>query len=139
MKHIITAGILLIAFQSYSQTSIKTQPYSAENLNMYMWSFSKNSSQPGEKPLVDFDAINNWRTFGRYLSVNNDGKYFAYTIEKHTGTRYWFSRPDSLVLQSTTSNWRMAFASSEEGFFTGDGKQYLFKHGNDLCFLLLGS
>jgi dipeptidyl aminopeptidase/acylaminoacyl peptidase len=141
--------ILFLSIRSYAQTSLKPQPYSAAGLNQYMWSFSKNRSKLGEKALIDFDAINNWRTLGRYLSVTDNGKYFAYNINRHTGTRYWFSGVDSLVVRSTNTNWRMAFAAekteepyapgAKQGFFSEDGKQYIFQNGDDLWFLKLGS
>src|SRR5688500_1983447 len=82
------------------------------NLEQYLWGYSKNNARKSEKSLIDFNAINNWRVLGDYLAVSDDGKFFAYTINKPTGTRYWFRRLDSLVVQSTRTGWRMAFAGS---------------------------
>src|SRR5690349_8451006 len=138
MKYFFVAALLFVGFKDYSQTAIKAKPYSAESLSMYMWSFSKNSSKPVKKSLIDFNAIENWRVLGDYLAVNVDGKYFSYTINKPTGTRYWFRRLDSLVVQSTRNRWRFAFAGCNPGFFTANGERYVFQKGDTLCFLQLG-
>lgn len=108
------------------------------HLGQFLWGYSKNSSGKSEKLLIDFNAIENWRGLGEYLAVSNDGKYFAYTINKPTGTRYWFRRLDSLVIQSTRNGWQLAFAGSNPGFFTAKGDKYIFKNGESLCFLQLG-
>lgn len=107
------------------------------NLEQYLWGYSKNNAGKSEKPLIDFNTIDNWRTLGDYLAVSNDGKYFAYTINKPTGTRYWFRRLDSLVVQSTHNGWRLTFAGSNPGFFAANGKKYVFQNGETLCFLQL--
>jgi dipeptidyl aminopeptidase/acylaminoacyl peptidase len=107
-------------------------------LEHYLWGYSKSNSGKGEKAVLDFNAIDNWRELGYYLAVSDDGKYFAYTINKPTGTRYWFRRLDSLVVQSTRTGWRLAFAGSNPGFFTANGEKYVFNNGETLCFLQLG-
>lgn len=139
IKFVLPVGALLMTLSIYSQESMQARPTSAADLSQYLWSFSKNNAKTSENALIDFDAINNWRTLGNYLAVSDDGKYFAYTINKHTGTRYWFPRQDSLVVQSTTGSWRMAFGKSEEGFFTRDGRQYIFQKGDELQFVQLGT
>jgi dipeptidyl aminopeptidase/acylaminoacyl peptidase len=133
--------LLLLSIISYSQTSTKTLPYSAINLNRYIWSFSKNSSKPGEKALIDFDVIDNWRQLGGYLSVNNDGSYFAYTINKmvYNDLKTGVFKLDSLVIQSTKNGERAVFAGLQPGSFTSDGKQYVFNDKGSLCFLQLGT
>ena len=108
------------------------------NLEKYLWGYSKNNSGKSEKPLIDFNAIDSWRGLGDYLAVSDDGKFFAYTINKPTGTRYWFRRLDTLVIQSTRNSWRSTFAGANPGFFTANGDRYIFQNGGSLCFLQLG-
>jgi dipeptidyl aminopeptidase/acylaminoacyl peptidase len=103
-----------------------------------MWGYSKNTPAPGEKSLIDFNVIDNWRQIGHYLSVSDDGKYIAYTTKKPSGTMYWYRRQDSLVIQSTRNNWRQGFVCKTQGLFTADNKQYIFQDGSDLHFLQLG-
>ncbi len=107
-------------------------------LEQYLWGYSKSNSGKSKKSSIDFKAIDNWRGLGDYLAVSDDGKFFAYTINKPTGTRYWFNRMDSLVVQSTGNGWRLAFAGSKPGFFTANGEMYVFQNGESLCFLQLG-
>jgi dipeptidyl aminopeptidase/acylaminoacyl peptidase len=106
-------------------------------LEQYLWGYSKNAAGKSDKSLIDFNAIENWRVLGDYVAVSNDGRFFAYTINKPSGTRYWFTRLDSLVVQSTGTGWRMAFANSKPGFFTATGKTYIYQNGGSLCFLPL--
>src|SRR5688572_15134346 len=111
MKHFITGSILFLTFSSYSQTSVKTEPRSYSNLDQYLWSFSKNKAMPNQKAIVDFNVMDNWKQVGRYLSVSDDGNYFAYTIDKPNSTfRFaglFLNSVDSLVVQSTKKSWRM--------------------------------
>jgi hypothetical protein len=123
----------------FAQTAIMQKPVSNESLDQYLWSFSKSKAIASDKMLVDFDAIDNWRGLGYYLAVSDDGEYFAYTVNRPTGTRYWFRRQDSLIIQGTGNNWRQAFATSALGFFSGDGKKYIFQNDSALCFLQLGT
>src|SRR5688572_29061191 len=111
MKHFITATILFLGIQGYSQTAIKFQPYSATSLQQFLWSFSKKSSKPNEKALIDFDVMDNWRGLGYHLAVSDDGKYFAYTINKmvYNDFRFGVLKLDSLIVQSTKDGRRMAF------------------------------
>lgn len=142
MKQFIAVIILFFSLRCYSQTSVKGQPYSAASIDQYMWSYSKNKAAPNKKPLINFDVIDNWKGFGNYLKVSDDGKYFSYTINRADPEFRMQSVlliVDSLVVQSTRNDWRRAFAGAEKGFFTADGKQYIFKNGGSLCFLLLGS
>src|SRR4051812_6008361 len=54
------------------------------SLEQYLWGYSRSNSTKSNKSLIDFNTIDNWRGFGNYLTVNNDGKYFSYTINKPT-------------------------------------------------------
>jgi dienelactone hydrolase len=135
VKHFVPVTILFLSITSYSQTSLKSHTVSGA-LDQYMWSFSKNNAA-SKKPLVDFEAIENWRGMGSYLAISDNGKYFAYTINKPKINAF-FPGIDSLVVQSTHGSWRMSFPVEESGFFSSDGKQYIFKNGESLCFLQLG-
>jgi dienelactone hydrolase len=141
VKHLVAVTILLLSISSYSQTSLKLHAGASGALEQYMWSFSKNKVS-SEKPLIDFEVMDNWKGMGSYLAVSDDGKYFAYTVNKHNGG--FRMSPvllivDSLVIQSTKSDWRRAFAGAETGFFTADGKQYIFQTDEGLAFLRLGT
>jgi hypothetical protein len=107
-------------------------------LEQYLWGYSKNNAEKSEKSVIDFNVIDNWRVLGNYLSVSDDGKYFSYTVNKPTGTLHWFRRLDSLVIQSSRTEWRKAFVGSKPGFFTTNGETYVFQNGESLCFLQLG-
>src|SRR5690349_736994 len=139
MKHCIIIGMLLIGLQVISQTSIKLQPYNAATLTQYMWSFSKNKAARSQKSLVDFDVMDNWRGFGSYLAVSDDGNYFACTINKMVFNPFRFGLfdTDSLVIQSTKNGQRAALHGPEPGFFSADSRQYIFQDGTSLCFLQL--
>ncbi|MEP7374591.1 MAG: hypothetical protein ABI675_14450 [Chitinophagaceae bacterium] len=139
MKRFISINLLLLSIAGSAQTSLKIQTDNYSNLNQYLWSFSKNKALPNQKSLIDFNTIENWRSLGYYLAVSGNAEYFAYTINKPTGTRFWFRRPDSLIIQATKTNWRQAFAVSTQGFFSADGKKYIFQNGSTLSFLQLGS
>lgn len=139
--HYFILAFILIPVVGISQSSNSLTGSNAKiafenQLEQYLWGYTKNGLGKNEKSLIDFNAIDNWPMLGYYMSVNNVGDYFAYTINKPTGTRYWYPGLDSLVIQSTHNGWRAAFAGSEPGFFNGN--QYVFKNGESLCFLELG-
>src|SRR6266540_1757158 len=97
--HCFILSLILIPVVAVSQssnvlTSSDAKPVLDDRLEQYLWDYTKNGSGKKEKALIDFNAIDNWRRVGNYLAVSNDGKYFAYTINKPTGTRYWYSRLD---------------------------------------------
>lgn len=136
---ILSFPVIGVSQSSNVLANKSARPVVEDRLGQYLWGYTKNGSSKNEKQLIDFNTIDNWRKLGLYLAVNNEGKYFAYTINKPTGTRYWYSRLDSLVIQSTTNNWRMAFFGSKPGFFTTNDKEYIFLNGESLCFLQLGN
>jgi len=141
MKRLLTAGIILLCVEGYSQTSVKAWPDSATHLEQFMWSFSKNKSTPNNKTLIDFDVMDNWKGLSRDLAVSNDGNYFAYSINKMVFNAFAFGlfKVDSLIIQSTRNEQRIALAGMKPGFFSADSKQYIFQYGTSLCFLQLGS
>lgn len=142
---LILIPVLGFAQSSNRLTGVKSSSISDDRLflEQHLWSYSKGKSRKSEKPLIDFNTIDNWRVLGYYLSVSNNGNFFAYTIIKPTGnkpngTLYWGRREDSLVVQSTRNDWRMAFADSKRGFFTANSEKYIFQNGEILYFLQLG-
>jgi dienelactone hydrolase len=108
------------------------------SLEQYLWGYSKSNSGKSEKAALDFNAIDNWRGLGNYLAVSDDGKCFAYTINKPMEPEAWHYEVDSLVVQSTRNGWRLAFEGSIPGFFTANDEKYVFQRGETLCFLQLG-
>jgi dipeptidyl aminopeptidase/acylaminoacyl peptidase len=151
MKRFIFISILflLLSITGHSQTSFEATPNKYSNVDQYLWSFSKNKAIPNQKPLIDFEVMDNWRQVGLYLSISDDGKYFAYTINKpNPSFRYagmLLNKQDSLIIQSTRHTWRRAFAGTQQGagtdqgFFSADGKQYIFQNRSNLCFLQLAT
>jgi hypothetical protein len=137
-----TTKLLLIALFPnllLAQQTIGFQARGNENIDRYVWSFSKNKAKANAKPLVDFSAMDNWPRIGEYLSVSDDGKYFAYAIDKPSHTKYGRRRLDSLVIEGIRNSCRIAVAGAEPVAFTSDNKQYVYKNGESLCFLQLGS
>lgn len=137
MRNFIVGGVLLIAHQCFSQTSMKTQATEVSSLDQYVWDFSKNKAVPNAKKWIDFDAIDGWRGLGFYLAVSNDGNYFAYTMNKMAYGRGGLFIKDSLIIQSTQSDRRAVFTGAETGFFATNNIQYIFQDGTNLCFLSL--
>src|SRR5690349_3998578 len=127
-----TIGIipfLVCVINLYAQSSIKSQQGNSSKLDGYLWSFSKNNAIPSQKPLLDFNAIDNWRGMGNYLAVSDDGNYFAYGINKMAFNAYYFGlfKVDTLIVQSTKNAQRTVLAGIKPGFFTADSKQYMYK------------
>jgi len=89
-----------------------------------------------DKPLLDFQAIENWVSLGDDgdLSASHDGNYIAYSIRNSI-----YRERDSIIVQAAKNSWRQAFASTNPGFFSGDSKQYIFQDRTGLCFLQLGT
>ncbi|MEP7376043.1 MAG: acyl-CoA thioester hydrolase/BAAT C-terminal domain-containing protein [Chitinophagaceae bacterium] len=109
------------------------------NLEKYLWSYTKSKSQSNNKLLIDFNVIDNWQGLGDYLSITDDGRYFAYTIERGIWVRDYYKKMDSLIIQSITGSWRRSFAGMKPGFFTMDNKQYVLHDKNVLYFLQVGT
>lgn len=112
-----------------------SQPGCAQwDLNQYVWSHTHPTLAKGNKPPLDFEAIDSWPVLNPdKASISPDGRYFAYTIERGS-----YKRPDSLVVQSTNNPWRKSFFSGSLGFFSGDSKQYIFQDKETLCYLPTG-
>jgi hypothetical protein len=145
MKNVIIFFILIINFAAvFSQNSIQSIGKitdSSENilwdLNESLWSHAHPSPGNGDKKkLLNFDAIDKWLSLPSLgdVSISHGGEYFTYGIQNNLHRRL-----DTLVIQSTTNSWRQALVAVSPGFFSSDGKQYIFQDKNRLCFLQTGS
>lgn len=107
------------------------------DLDQHVWSHTH--SFPHKKPLLDFDALDNWTRLSedKDLSISPDGNYFAYGIQK--GVDYSVALLDSVVVQATDNVWRKAFWGVKPGFFSADSKLYVFERLQGLCFLQVGT
>jgi len=129
-------------FLAKSQDNSRTELKSMFNtnvspkLNQFVWSYANANVRKDNKPQLNFETLDNWPSLSEYLSVSNNGEYFAYSTLK--GPNDW-KQQDSLIVQSTKSNWRTAFKTSMPGFFSGDSKLYVFQTGSKLYFLHNGS
>jgi dienelactone hydrolase len=145
MKQLSFLFILsIISFLSFSQNSIPVRnPSNAEeksgwNLEKYVWSHTHYKTGGNDKPVIDFDAIDNWPGVGSNVSISPDGKYFAFNVENGTGLPSYLRKADSLIIQSIANSWRIAFSGVKPGFFSPDSKQYIFLDKQGLYFLPLG-
>lgn len=89
------------------------------------------------KPLIDSNAINKWISLGSSVALSNDGTYFLYTIKNLP------IRKSTLVVEAIDKTWKKEFILNEEDplgiFFSGDGKQVIFKNEDTLFFLPIRS
>jgi dienelactone hydrolase len=130
-----TTGLLAQAVQPAVKTWVPSGQNDQWDLNKYVWSHAHYQAGKSNKAVLDYDAIDNYTGIGadRNLAINGDGKYIAYNVCK--GSSF---RSDRLVVQSVTNDWRQEFPGSSPGFFSGDGKQYIFFNKDSLCFLQVG-
>jgi hypothetical protein len=138
-------ALFTIALSVYSQNSIDPSGTTAKlpdnarwDLARYVWSHSHYKTGKNDKLVLDFDAIEHWYQIGSDddLSINANGNYFAYTIKNQP------YKGQTLVVQSTDANqqWSMSFVNAKPGFFSVDGKQYVFEDGRkDLCVVKVGT
>jgi hypothetical protein len=139
---------ILFSFANYvhSQNNIPTTKATTNglrnehlDLEKIIWSYSHYKTVKNEKAKIDFDAVDNWQGIGTYLSISNNGKFFAYTVEKGVGLPDEYRKLDSVIVKSTSSSWCRSFAKASPGFFTSDNKQYVFQNNDTLCLLQLGT
>jgi dipeptidyl aminopeptidase/acylaminoacyl peptidase len=141
--HLIFFPLWSTGFSQSNFKSSKSTSLSLESerwgLGQYVWSHAQYKADNQNKPVIDFDAIENWKSLGVSgdVSISPNGQYFAYTIYNDR-----LRRSDTLVIQSTVENWRQTFTEASPGFFSGDNKQYIFKQASNrkkmLCFLGMG-
>ncbi len=143
----LNLAMLLLLPSAFCQNSVPSKSPTTNlseqerwNLDKYVWSHTHYKTSNADKPVIDFNALDNWLSLGdpnsNGLSISPNGKYFAYTIDR--GDRWGYTNLDSLVLQSTTSSWRQSFAKVEPGFFSADNRQYIFLRGKTFYLLPLG-
>jgi WD40 repeat protein len=103
------------------------------DLNQHVWSHTH--SLPHKKPLLDFEAMDNWIHLSddKHLSISPDGKYVAFGIQR--GVDPLAQRLDSVVVQATHNSWRMPLAGVKPGFFSADSKLYIYERLQGLSFL----
>jgi hypothetical protein len=128
-----TTGLVAQHVQPAVKTDLPSGQSDQWDLNKYVWSHKQYQAGKNNKAVLDFAAIDNYRGIGNDLAINSDGKYIAYDIRK--GSSF---RPDRLVIQSVTNDWRQELPGVKPGFFSGDGKQYIFRDKDGLCFLRVG-
>jgi dipeptidyl aminopeptidase/acylaminoacyl peptidase len=86
-----------------------------------------------QKPPLDSNAICHWPSLGNCLKISNDGNYFLYNINNQP------IGSNTLLIQSTDNLWRKEFINIGNGFLSGDSKKAIFKNGDTLFFLTLGT
>jgi dienelactone hydrolase len=104
------------------------------DISKFVWSHSNPAQAKDDKPILDFNAIENWESIGpdKEFSVSLNTKYFAYTI-KYPGIG------DTLWVQSVDNRWKKPFANATPGFFSTDSKLYVFGKKDNLCLLQTGT
>ncbi|WP_205513197.1 S9 family peptidase [Longitalea arenae] len=142
MKRFVTSFLQIAVFNiCWAQNStvisenLATKGSERWNLDKYVWSHAHIKPSKPAKALLDFEAIDNWIGLSdrpNATSISPDGKFIAYTIDRSGNI-------DSLVIQSTTDTWRLAFSDAEPGFFSADSKCYVFRKNGELCFLNPGN
>jgi dipeptidyl aminopeptidase/acylaminoacyl peptidase len=144
MKPILLYGILLISvIITYGQNSVQlpntTSTAPKDNrwsINEYIWSHTNPQPTKKDKPILDFEAIDNWISLSSQgVSISSNGMYFVYGIQNNLKQRL-----DTVVIQSTLNDWRAVLSGdAQPGFFSADSRQYIFQDKAGLCFLLTGS
>lgn len=117
-------------------TTVATRTHDPWDLNKNIWSHTNYKTSNADKPVIDFQAIENWMVVGPEtdIAISPDGTCFAYTIQNSLRrTR------DTLVIQSVTGFWRQLFPDASPGFFSADSRQYIFQHKKNICFLQTGT
>jgi dipeptidyl aminopeptidase/acylaminoacyl peptidase len=136
----------LLFFTAYSQNSLSQNNITTQltkkqrwDLDCYVWSHTHYKTSEKDKPVIDFDAIDNWPGLGEYLAISSDGRFIAYNTIKGSGLPSYAQQQDSLIIQSTATSWHRSFPMVNKGFFSADGKKYVFRDKEELCFLKTGS
>src|SRR6266536_2018376 len=95
-------ALILITGAAFPQKSIRssdTPSVKSESqrwtLDKYIWSYAQYKGEKNEKCLIDFNTIDNWQGMSDYLSISDNGKYFAYGIESGVGLPDNYRKLDS--------------------------------------------
>lgn len=143
MKQVFLFTVLLaITSLSFSQNSVPNLHETATeksrwDLNQYVWSHKHYKTGKNDKPVIDFDAIENWMGIGldEDLSLSPNGKFLAFSIRRSNAPR---TLRDSLIIRAIDHTWQKSFpGTSTPGFFTVDSRQYIYQLKDRLYFILL--
>src|SRR5688572_30390056 len=79
-----------------------SQDTKPRDLNKYVNSHVQADYGKGDKPLLDFQAIENWRSVGidDDIAISRDGKYVAYSIRNNI-----YRDRDSIIVQTVSGYW----------------------------------
>jgi dipeptidyl aminopeptidase/acylaminoacyl peptidase len=139
MKIFISILLLTVNVASFCQgaSSIENHflPTNKWDINKFVWSHIK-TEKIGKKRL-DYNGIDEWETLDNVkLSISPDGNYYAYSTYKGD---IIYKSDQTLIIQSTTNDWKKSFRSKKAGFFSLDNKQYVFQDNDVLNFVQLGT
>jgi dienelactone hydrolase len=116
-----------------TQPIASSPPNAPWDLHKYVWSHTHPLPTKGDKPILDFNAIENVTILADDLSISPDGKYLAYRVQ-HASR----GKRDTLIVQATIGSWRQSFTSASLGFFSANSQQFIFQDKDNLCFLKVG-
>jgi dipeptidyl aminopeptidase/acylaminoacyl peptidase len=102
-------------------------------LGISLPSYSQGQLKTKDKPVIDFQAIADWPVLGGAYQISPDGKYVRYSIENQpTGS-------STTIVQSTENSWKREYIGISGGIITEDSRRMVWKQGDSLCMLTLGS
>jgi dienelactone hydrolase len=101
------------------------------SLKFICFSYSQNSIS-SKKLIIDSTAINNWVNLTS-PNISKDGRYLFYTVNNHPIGK------STVVIQSTDKMWVKELVDVSAPFFSGDSKKIVYRHGDSLFFLTLGT
>lgn len=134
---LISCSVKIKAQNQITSNRYHLSKYERWNLKKYVHSHFDSELPKGSKPLLDFDALDNWPALANYysLSISFDGRFVAYGISKDDRKKL-----DTLVVQSTSSNVKHIFTDViKAGDFTEDGKKYVYQGKAGFCIFHIDS
>ena len=100
---------------------------------MYYLIFGYTSCLFAQKPIIDSSVYHKW-PYVCDATISNDGNYAIYNVNNVP----WGN--NTLVIQSTKTNWKREYPRVEHGDITSDSKLAIFEEpGDSLCLLSLES
>src|SRR5688572_886489 len=80
--------LILNSLFSQGNISVRQNSFRSENekwgLDNHIWSHTRYKINKNDKPVIDFDAIENWVSLSSDpsdITISSDGNYFAYVVE----------------------------------------------------------
>jgi dienelactone hydrolase len=102
-------------------------------LGISMPSYAQRQLSPQKKPAIDFQAIAHWPVLGGAYQISPNGKYVLYSIENQpVGSA-------TIIVESTDNRWKKEFIGLKGAEFTEENRRMVWKQGDSLCMLTLGS